>query len=74
MALNIVRPLLETCNENKYILVAIDHYFKWCEAKVVVDHDVETIVRFLKDKIICKFGVPKYVFTNYGYEWATKFD
>jgi hypothetical protein len=25
-------PLLETTNGKKYMLDAIDHYFKWCEA------------------------------------------
>jgi hypothetical protein len=29
---DIVGPLLETTNGNKYVLVAIDHYSKWCEA------------------------------------------
>ncbi len=64
MALDTVKPLLETYNGNRYILVAIDHYSKWCEAKAIVDHDVKTIARFLEDEIICKFVVPKYVFTN----------
>jgi hypothetical protein len=54
--------------------VAIDHYSKWCKVNVVIDHDVETIARFLKDEIICKFGIPKYIFTDYGFEWATKFN
>ncbi len=71
MALNIVRPLLETYNGNTYILMAIDHYSTWCEAKVVINHDVETNARFLEDEIICRFGVPKYIFTDYGSEWAT---
>jgi hypothetical protein len=38
VALDTVGPLPETKSENKYILVVIDHYSKWCEAKVVVDH------------------------------------
>jgi len=29
VALDTVRPLLETTNGNKYVLVVIDHYFKW---------------------------------------------
>jgi len=74
VALNIVMPLLETYNSNKYTLVAIHHYFKWCETKAVVDHDVKTIARFLEDEIIYRFGVPKYVLTNYGFEWVAKFD
>jgi hypothetical protein len=31
VTLDIARPLPETTNGNKYVLVAIDHYFKWCE-------------------------------------------
>jgi hypothetical protein len=58
VVLDITKPLLETCNGNKYILVAIDQYSKWCEAKVVVDHDAKTIARFLQIEIIYKFGVP----------------
>jgi hypothetical protein len=68
------RPLLETKSENKYILVAIDHYSKWCEAKTIVDHGAKTAARFLEDDIICRCGVPKFVLTNNGGEWATKFD
>lgn len=74
VALDIARSLPETCNDNKYILVVIDHYSKWYEAKVVVDHDAETTARFLEDEIIYKFGVPKYVLIDNGYEWVTKFD
>jgi hypothetical protein len=41
VAFDIASPLPETNNGNKYILVATDRSSKWCEAKVVVDHDVE---------------------------------
>ncbi len=68
VVLDIARLLLKTYNGNKYILMAIDDYSKWCEAKVVVDHDAETTIKFLEDEIIYKFGMPKYVLTNNGYE------
>jgi hypothetical protein len=70
IAMDILRRLPET----KYIMVAIDHYSKWCEAKVVVDHGAKTTTKFLEDDIICKYKVPKFVLTNNGGEWATQFD
>jgi len=66
--------LPETKLGNKYILVAIDHYLKWCETKAVTDHGAKTAARFLEDEIICRYGVPKFVLTDNGGEWAAEFD
>ncbi len=74
VALDTVRPLSKTKSRNKYILVAIDHYSKWCKAKVVADHGAKTTTKFLKDHVICRYGVPKFVLTNNGREWVVEFD
>jgi transposase-like protein len=74
VALDIVAPLLKTKDGNRYALVAIDHYSKWCEARLVKDHDVTTTTRFLEEEIICRFGVPKFIFTDNGGEWMVEFD
>jgi hypothetical protein len=74
VALDTTRPLPETTSGNKYILVAIDHYSKWCEAKAVADHGAKMTARFLEDELICRYGVPKFVLTNNGGEWAAEFD
>jgi hypothetical protein len=74
VALDITGPLLETKSGSKYILVAIDHYSKWCEAKAVANHGAKTTTKFFEDDVICRYGVPKFVFIDNGGEWATKFD
>ncbi len=74
VALDTAGPLPETKSGNKYILVAIDHYSKWCEAKAVIDHGAKTAAMFLEDEIICRYGVPKFVLTDNGGEWAAEFD
>ncbi len=74
VALDTAGPLPETRSGNKYILVAIDHYSKWCEAKVVADHGAKTATRFLEDDIIYRYGVPKFVLTDNGGEWVAEFD
>jgi hypothetical protein len=74
VTLDTAGSLPETNSGNRYILVAIDHYSKWCEAKVVADHGAKTAARFLEDEIICRYGVPKFVLTDNGTEWAAEFD
>lgn len=74
ITLDTIEPLLETHNGNKYILIAIDHYFKWVEAQVVMEHDAKTTTKFLEDEINYRFGVPRYILTDNGSEWAAKFD
>jgi hypothetical protein len=61
VALDTAGPLPETKLGNKCILVVVDHYLKWCEAKVVVDHGAKTSAKFLEDDVICRYGVPKFV-------------
>jgi hypothetical protein len=74
IALDTAGPLPGTKASNKYILVAIDHYSKWCEAKAVVDHRAKTAARFLEDDLICRYGVPKFVLTHNGGEWGAEFE
>jgi hypothetical protein len=64
VALDTARPLLEIESGNKYILVIIDHYLKWCEVKVVANHGAKITTKFLEDDVICRYGVPKFVHTN----------
>jgi hypothetical protein len=74
VALDTMGPLPETKNGNRYALVAIDHYSKWCEARPVKDNDAATTARFLEEEIICRFGVPRFILTNNGSEGMVKFD
>jgi hypothetical protein len=74
VALDTIGPLPKTKNGNKYVLVAIDHYSKWCEARPIKDHDAPIAAKFLEEEIICRFGVPKLIFTNNGSEWMAEFD
>jgi hypothetical protein len=68
IAMDTVGPLPETNSGNKYILVAIDHYSKWCEANAIVDHGAKTVAKFLKDDVICRYGVSKFVLIDSGGE------
>jgi hypothetical protein len=73
VAMDTTRPLPKTTNGNKDVLVAIDHYFKWCEARLVKEHDTCTVAKFLENEVIYKYGMPKYILTNNGSEWMKEF-
>jgi hypothetical protein len=74
VAIDTTGPLLETKASNKYILVAIVYYSKWCEAKAVADHDAKTAAKFLEDELICRYGVPGFILTDNGGEWGAEFE
>jgi hypothetical protein len=69
-----VGPLPETKARNKYILVAIDHCSKWCEAKAVANHGARMAAKFLEDDLICRYGVPGFILTDNGGEWGAEFE
>jgi hypothetical protein len=54
-------------------LVAIYHYLKWVETKII-DHDMKIVAMFFEDEIICQFKVLKHLLTYNGGEWVVKFD
>jgi hypothetical protein len=69
VAMDTTGPFLETKGGNKYIIAAIDHYFKWNEAKAIPNHGVKTATRFLEDEIICRYVVPKFIIIDNVGEW-----
>jgi hypothetical protein len=51
---------------NMYILMAIDYFMKWMEAMVLKKVDSEDLIKFLKDNILSRFGVPNKFITDNG--------
>jgi hypothetical protein len=43
-------PLFETKFSNKYVLVGINNYFKWCEVKHVKKHIIAIVTNFFLKK------------------------
>ena len=54
---DIVRLLLITRERNRYIIVAIDYFSKWSEARLLKVANVDTVATFLYEEIICRFGI-----------------
>nr|GFA69698.1 reverse transcriptase domain-containing protein [Tanacetum cinerariifolium] len=50
---------------NKYILVAVDYFSKWVEAKALPTNDARVVVNFLKS-LFARFGTPRAIISNHG--------
>ena len=57
-------PVIE--NNNRYIIVAIDYFTKWVEAKAVIDCKANTTANFIYENIICKHGAPQIILSDRG--------
>ena len=59
--IDIIGPLQTTRNGNRYIIVTVDYFTRWPEARAVEKANVETVAMFIYEKIICQHGTPKVI-------------
>ncbi|XP_050890352.1 uncharacterized protein LOC127095751 [Lathyrus oleraceus] len=56
----------KTSNGHRFILVAIDYFTKWVEAASYANVTKHVVARFLKNNIICRYGIPSKIITDNG--------
>ncbi|GJS48003.1 reverse transcriptase domain-containing protein [Tanacetum coccineum] len=56
--IDIAGPFVEGHDKVKFLIVAIDYFTKWIEAKPVVTITGTQIKKFTWDNIVCRFGLP----------------
>lgn len=66
IGIDIKGPLPRTAKGNRYIIVAMDYFTKWPEAKALADIKAETVAKFIYEEIICRHGVPKEILSDRG--------
>jgi hypothetical protein len=54
----------------KFLIVAVDYFTKWVEAKPLVTITGQQVKRFMWDHIVCRFGLPLYIVTDNGRQFA----
>src|SRR6266542_5052627 len=59
--IDIVGPLPKTRKRNRYIVVAIDYFSRWSEARLLKVANAETVATFIYEEIICRFGPLKII-------------
>jgi hypothetical protein len=72
IAIDVLGPLPETEDKNKYIIVMGDYFTKWIEAYAVPDHTAETVALYLVTDLISRFGIPGTIHTDQGREFQSK--
>lgn len=66
IGIDIVGPLPKTERDNKYIVVAMDYFTKWPEAKALKEANAKEVAMFIYEDIICRHGCPKKILSDRG--------
>src|SRR5438034_5843859 len=72
IGVDFVGPLPITENGNRYIIVAMDYFTKWPEARAVENMKANTIAKFIFEEIICRHGVPQIMLSDRGTSFVNK--
>ena len=55
-----------------YILVAVDYVSKWIEAISCRNNDSKTVIKFLRENILSRFGIPRAIISDGGKHFCNK--
>nr|GEW80459.1 reverse transcriptase domain-containing protein [Tanacetum cinerariifolium] len=64
--IDIAGPFLEGPGKVKFLIVAIDYFTKWIEAKSLAAIIGNQIKIFVWDNIVCRFGLPEEIISDNG--------
>ncbi|KAJ0548437.1 putative nucleotidyltransferase, Ribonuclease H [Helianthus annuus] len=68
--IDMVGPFPEAPGAVKFIIVAVDYFTKWVEAKALASTMSNVVKRFIWKQIICRFGLPLRIITDNGTNFA----
>ena len=55
-----------------YILLAVDYVSKWVEAVACRNNDNNTVVKFVKEHILSRFGTPRAIISDQGTHFCNR--
>nr|GEZ20036.1 reverse transcriptase domain-containing protein [Tanacetum cinerariifolium] len=71
------QDMIRTCNacqegpgKVKFLIVAMDYFTKWIEAKAVATITGSQVKKFVWDNIVCRFGLPGEIVSNNGKQFS----
>ncbi|KAK0570819.1 hypothetical protein LWI29_006948 [Acer saccharum] len=65
-ALDLIGPLPTAPGQAKHVIIAIDYFTRWVEAKSLVQITEANTTSFVKEYIVCRFGTPMAIITDLG--------
>ncbi|GKC14277.1 reverse transcriptase domain-containing protein [Tanacetum coccineum] len=63
-------PFLEGPGKVKFLIVAMDYFTKWIEAKAVATIIGSQVKKFVWDNIVCRFGLPGEIVSDNGRQFS----
>lgn len=63
---DLIGPLPETPRGNRYILVMVDYFTKWCEAVPIAQADTVTVATAMTNHWVCQWGAPGQLHSDRG--------
>ncbi|RDY08897.1 Pro-Pol polyprotein, partial [Mucuna pruriens] len=69
---DILGPFPPAPGQVRFLIVAVDYFTKWVEAKPVATITAEKVKKFYWKKIICRFGIPAEIVSDNGTQFASK--
>jgi transposase InsO family protein len=70
--LDLLGPLPPAQGNLRYVVVAVDYFSKWIEAKPLATITSVTVQKFFWQNIVCRFGVPKAITVDNGTQFDAK--
>ena len=72
VATDLVDPLPESDNRNKYILVVTDHFTRFVETFPLPHQEASTVATKLVDEVFLRFGVPEQLHSDQGQQFEAQ--
>ncbi|GJU02138.1 reverse transcriptase domain-containing protein [Tanacetum coccineum] len=68
--IDIAGPFPEGPGKVKFYIVVMDYFTKWIEAKAVATITDNQVKKFIRDNIICRFGLPGEIVSDNGKQFS----
>ncbi|XP_063948099.1 uncharacterized protein LOC135152193 [Daucus carota subsp. sativus] len=64
--MDILGPFPLASAQRKFLIVAIDYFTKWIEAKPLAKITTKQVAQFFWENVICRYGIPRVLVTDNG--------